>query len=865
MAKAKKNRRPRERQPAFYETLSSAVMPPVIPGLREHLDESLAAGRETAARLAQSARAARPAHILRWLRHLMSVVAATAAWLWPRLLLAGLATTNRLLQSLSMLRYAAVVSLDSIAGYTPPIAADAHRYSRRAARTITSRKARTIYLTFTVTGLALVTIAGSVVALKTIQSYAFDISSPAALAATKKTGTVILDRNGQVLFEGYGAQATTPLPLIDLPQNLKDATVAAEDPSFYSNPGFSLRAIARATWVDVAHQGTVEGGSTITQQLVKNALLNSNKDFKRKYQELLLSVELTHRYSKDQILSMYLNDIYYGQGSTGVEAASQTYFHKSARDLTLGESALLAGLPLGPSRFDPNFDLQAATDRRNFVLDRMSNAGKITAAQAKTAKAQPIQLAAAGAPQTAPAGTQPMYVYAKSVKVQAPWFVFYVLQQLRAQYGDDEVEQGGITVKTTLDLSKENAAQQIIAGHVDALAAHHVTNGSLVSLDPHTGDILAMVGSVDYNAPGFGNVNTTLSDLQPGSSFKPIAYATAFKKGWNGATTVDDSPVSFPDGSGGMYTPQNYDGKFHGTVTLRHALDNSLNIPAIKVLQFATIPDTLQTAHDLGITTLNDPSRYGLSLVLGGGEVRPLDMATVYGTLDNGGQRVEPRAILSVTDRHGKDITKVSPPAPAPELDPRIAYMLTNIMADNPARLPEFPAGGPLQLSRPAAAKTGTTNDFRDNWTIGYTPQIVTAVWVGNNDHTPMENVDGITGAAPIWHDYMEMANAGLPVENFTPPAGVVLLGVCSNGAIADGGPGAYQEVFMAGQLPGNHCSGAAPAASPSPTDNPGDQGKKNGTDGTDGSPPDQVPLITPPPAPGPPFGNGGGNGPFGD
>lgn len=618
-------------------------MPPVVvPELREHLDESVAAAKESArhwavrvrslskwaSRVDKAALRQLPAQARRtaaWAAHASLVLAgAAAAWLGPRLLLAGLATTNLVLHTLRMVRYAFYISSQNVRGYAPPVAADAHVYGLRAGQALTGRRARNVYFSVTAVSLALVTISGSMVAVKTIQAYAHDISSPAALAATKKTGTVILDRNGKVLFEGYGAQATTPVQLSSLPASLKDATVAAEDPTFYSNPGFSVRAIARATWVDMAHQGAVEGGSTITQQLVKNALLNSNKDFKRKYQELLLSIELTHRYSKDQILSMYLNDIYYGQGSTGVEAASETYFHKHAGDLTLGESALIAGLPLGPSRFDPNFDLQAATDRRNFVLDRMVSLGKITKAQADEAKSQPIQLAAAGAPQTAPTGTQPMLVYSKTVNIQAPWFVFYVLQQLRAQYGDDVVEQGGITVKTTLDLDKENAAEKIIAGHINALAANHVTNGGLVSLDPHTGDILAMVGSVNYNAPGFGNVNVTLSDLQPGSSFKPIAYATAFKKGWNGATTVVDEPVSFPDGSGGVYTPQNYDLKFHGTVTLRHALDNSLNIPAIKVLQFATIPATLQTAHDMGITSLNDPSRYGLSLVLGGERCGPL-------------------------------------------------------------------------------------------------------------------------------------------------------------------------------------------------------------------------------------------------
>lgn len=820
MANSKRRKRGNKQRQGFYESLPMTAMPPAaLPQVSEEINAgaillygmwlNLArrAARINWSRLWQFD-ADRRTQLLTLPRRSFDWAVSASRQLIANVMWTGLATTNSLVWMLRQGLAAARFGTITTRMFAPPIVQDAIAALRRLWRTLTDSRARALYVSFAIASGGAVLIVGSVLAVRTIQAYADDISSPASLAATKKTGTVILDRKGKVLFEGYGAQNSIPVKLSDLPASLKNATIAAEDPSFYSNPGFSIRGIARAAWVDMAHNGAVEGGSTITQQLVKNALLNSNKDFQRKYQELLLSVELTHRYTKDQILTMYLNDIYYGQGSTGVEVASETYFHKPAHDLSLGESALLAGLPLGPSRFDPNFDRQAATDRRNFVLDRMASLGKISKQQAAAAKAQPIQLAATGAPQTAPSGTQPMMVYSKSIKVQAPWFVFYVLQQLRQEYGDDMVEQGGITVQTTLDLDKENLAETTIAGQINSLASHHVTNGSLISLDPHTGDILAMVGSVDYNAPGFGNVNTTLSDLQPGSSFKPIAYATAFKRGWNGATTVDDEPISFPDGNGGTYTPQNYDLKFHGTVTLRHALDNSLNIPAIKVLQFAGLPETLQTAHDMGITTLNDPSRYGLSLVLGGGEVRPIDMATVYATFANNGVKVEPRSILKVTDKHGKDITKNTQPKPQNSLDPRIAYMITSILSDDSSRQPEFPANGPLTLGgRPAAAKTGTTNDFRDNWTIGYTPQLATAVWVGNNDHTPMQNVDGITGAAPIWHDYMMGALADTPQLAFTVPPGITLASVCPDGGIADGFSTGTTEAFMSTAMPAKHCS----------------------------------------------------------
>jgi 1A family penicillin-binding protein len=774
---------------------------------------------------------------------------------WRSVLWAGLSTSNSLLYAGRLTLQAVRFGAWTTTNFAPPLADDFGTTFHRARRAVSGRRARQIYLTLAAGATFALVAVGTVTAVETINAFAQDISSPAAMLAKKKTGTVILDRNGQVLFEGYGGQNTKIVHLSDLPELMKNATLAAEDPGFYDHPGFSWQGTARAAWVDLSHGHAIQGGSTITQQLVKNALLTSDRNYKRKYQEILLAVKLEHRYTKDQILEMYLNEIYYGQGSSGVDAAAQTYFHKSSRDLTLGESALIAGLPLGPSRFDPNYDLDAAKGRRDFVLSRMTDLHMITKQQADAAKAQPLQLAQTGTP--APGAET---VYAKQINIRAPHFVFYVLNQLRTLYGHDEVEQGGITVRTTLDLSKQVQAEQAVRTHIEALSGHHVTNGGLISMEPGSGDIEAMVGSVDYDAPGFGNVNVTLSDLQPGSSFKPIAYATAFKKGWNGATPIQDQPVSFPNWDGTAYTPQNYDGKFHGTVTVRHALDNSLNIPAVKTLQFATIPDTLQTAHDMGITTLNDPSRYGLSLVLGGGEVRPIDMATVYGTFANGGTRVEPRSILEVTDRHGKDITKSAATAPQPELDPRIAYMITNILADDSSRQPEFPANGPLTLAgRPVAAKTGTTNDFRDNWTVGYTPQLVTAVWVGNNDHTPMQNVDGITGAAPIWHDYMMAALSGEPQTAFAVPGGVIVAQVCPDGGLADPGSfGTSAEVFMANALPAKHCS-FVPPPTPNPvfSDNPGRHHGKFGdnTDSTDQNTPDpNAPPSGPPDAVPPTF-----------
>lgn len=655
------------------------------------------------------------------------------------------------------------------------------------------------------------------VGAQTLTSYASSIANPSTIVNNKNTGTTILDRNGKVLYQVYGAANRVQLKLADTPNVLKDATLAAEDPDFYNHPAISWRGTARALVQDVINHGKDQGGSTITQQLIKSSLLTPQKSYTRKYKEVILATALEHKYDKDQVLEMYLNQIYYGQGAYGAATAAQVYFHKSPDQLTIGEAAMIAGLPLGPSRLDPTFDHGAALARRDYVISEMQAHHFITAAQATTAKAEPL------------------VAYQQNVQINAPHFVFYVLDQLRQQYGDDLVEHGGITVTTTLDLNKQDIAQQTAGDQINRLAANHVTNSGLVAMDPKNGDILTMLGSVDYNQPDWGQVNTTLSELQPGSSFKPVAYATAFSKGWSGATTVVDKPICFPTSGGPAYCPVNYDGKFRGPVTLRKALDDSLNVPAVQVLQYAGIPDTLAMAHTLGITSLNDPSRYGLSLVLGGGEVSPLDMATVYATFADGGVKHSPRSILKVVDRIGRDITKPQADAGQQVLDPRIAYMMSNILSDNSARVEEFGANSPLKLSRPAAAKTGTTNDFRDNWTIGYTPSLVTAVWVGNDDHSPMNGINGITGAAPIWHDFMEKILAGTAVENFVQPSGIVTAKVCAfDGGLANPWDSGYTEVFLAEHQQTKRCGTPAPA--PAPTDAapvtpviPTSQGQGNG------------------------------------
>lgn len=673
---------------------------------------------------------------------------------------------------------------------------------------------------------------GVLVALgaQTLNTYASSMANPSLIINNKNTGTTILDRNGQVLYQTYGAPNRQTLTTAQTPQVLKNATLAAEDPDFYNHPAISWRGSARAIYQDILTHGKAQGGSTITQQLVKSSLLTPQKSYVRKYKEIVLATALEHKYSKDQVLEMYLNQIYYGQGANGAAAAAEVYFHEPVSQLTIAQAAMIAGLPLGPSRFDPTFDHAAALERRDFVIGQMEAHGFITPAQADAAKAEPL------------------VAYQQNAQINAPHFVFYVLDQLRQQYGDDLVEHGGITVTTTLDLNKQHIAEDVASAQIARLGHNHVTNAGLVSLNPKNGEILTMLGSVDYNQPDWGQVNVTESQLQPGSSFKPIAYVTAFQKGWSGATMIDDKPICFPSGSGAPYCPVNYDGKFRGPVTLRRALQNSLNVPAVQVLQFAGIDNTINMAHNLGITSLNETNRYGLSLVLGGGEVSPLDMATAYATFANSGVKHEPRSILKVLDRTGKDITKPdSLSSGEAVLDPRLAYMVTNILSDNPARAEEFGPNSPLKLSRPAAAKTGTTNDFRDNWTIGYTPSLVTAVWVGNNDHSPMNGVNGITGAAPIWHDYMEQALTGTAIEQFIQPTGLITAKVCAkDGGLANPWDTGYTEVFLAEHPQTKKCASTPPPPAPTPDQTqptaptPTDQGQGNGY-GTGGG------TITPP------------------
>jgi len=579
----------------------------------------------------------------------------------------------------------------------------------------------------------------------TITLYGKDLESPKTLLNNKTTGITITDRNGVKLYESSDSASRTIISYDKIPEKMVFATLAAEDPEFYKHAGFSWRGMSRALYKNATARATKEGGSTLTQQLIKSTVLEPTRSLLRKGQEIVLATELERRYTKQQIMEMYLNGIYYGGNAYGIDQASRQYFGKSATDLTIGEAALLAGLPLGPSRFDPVANYSASIERRDYILNKMHDNNYITDDQLKEAQAEKLVI-------------QP-----RNRDIKAPHFVFHVLSQLRNSYGDDLVDHGGLTIKTTLDINKQNKAQEIVSAQVANLASRDVSNGALISTNPVTGDILAMVGSTDYYNPQFGTVNVTTSQRQPGSSFKPIVYLAAFEKGWNDKTEVDDAPLSIPQTFGPPYVPQNYDLKFRGKVTLRRALANSLNIPAVHVMQYVGLQAALDMAHRLGITTLNQPERYGASLVLGGGEVRMIDMAAAYGTFAREGLRSVPRSILSVHDRFDKDISIPYRQPTDQVVNKGAVMMLNSILSDNNTRSEIFGQNSPLKTSQVSYVKTGTTNDFRDNWTAGFTKDTVTIVWVGNNDNHPMgSGVDGITGAAPIWHNYMEAVFAGL-------------------------------------------------------------------------------------------------------
>ncbi|MBI4022548.1 PBP1A family penicillin-binding protein [Candidatus Berkelbacteria bacterium] len=582
--------------------------------------------------------------------------------------------------------------------------------------------------------------------------YAKDLPTPGKIRDRQAAeSTKIVASRGELLYEVHGEENRTNLAFNQIPETVKHATLVAEDRTFYTHFGLDFKGLARAVFLDV-FTGARVGGSTITQQFVKNALLTNQKTFDRKIKELILALELEAMFTKDEIFTFYLNEIPYGSNNYGIQAAAQAYYGKHANELALHEAATLAALPQAPTYYSPyGTHTDVLLGRRDWILTSMAELGYISEEEAAEAKQQPL-------------GVQP-----RRDSIKAPHFVFYVREQLVELFGEQLVEEGGLRVTTSLDLPLQAEAEQAIQAGMARVRQRGGSNAALVSVSPKSGHVLTMVGSQDYfDTEHDGNVNVTLAERQPGSSFKPIVYATGFKREFSPTTTLWDVPTDF-----GNYAPNNYDGNFRGPISARQALAGSLNIPAVKMLGLVGLNEALKTAHDIGITTLNQPERYGLSLVLGGGEVRPLDMATAFSTFANGGTYRPPVSILKVEDPNGKVLFEHQERKGEKEvLDPSVAYLVTDVLKDNEARAHIFGSRSALYFAdRPVAAKTGTTQEYRDGWTVGYTPSIATAVWVGNNDNTPMhKGADGSVVAAPIFNKFMTASFGSNEIESFTKP-----------------------------------------------------------------------------------------------
>lgn len=553
------------------------------------------------------------------------------------------------------------------------------------------------------------------------------------------TSTHIYDRNGKMLYEIYSEQNRTPVKLDTLPDYVSKATIAIEDKEFYIHAGISpIGGMLRALRDSYLHN-ELQGGSTITQQLVKSALLTPERTLERKIKEIILALWTEQLYTKDQILEMYLNQVPYGGAAYGIEEAAKTFFGKSAAQLALEEAALLAGLPRAPSIYSPYVDPALAKSRRNDVLRRMLAERYISSEEFEAASAKPLA------------------VIPPKVEINAPHFVFYVRQQLEQAFGASIVEEGGLRVTTTIDLEIQREAEKILREELAKVTHLNIQNGAVLVTKPDTGEILAMVGSVDYFQSPHGAFNVTVAPRQPGSSIKPIMYSLALENGYTAATMIDDSPLVIAIPGSEPYRPVNYDGRFHGRVPMRAALANSYNIPAVKVLQTLGVQRFVAHAEKMGIDTWKDPSRFGLSLSLGGGEVRMVDLVEAFGVFANGGRRVNLTGVRKIVDLKGNELD-YGVIDPVPVLDPGVAYIISDILSDGQARAAAFGVGSYLEIpGYTVAVKTGTTNDLKDNWTVGYTPDYVVAVWVGNNDNSSMNQylVSGITGAAPIWNRVM--------------------------------------------------------------------------------------------------------------
>lgn len=653
------------------------------------------------------------------------------------------------------------------------------RHKRGLLRFIFNKKFARFFVAF----LLLSFIGGALAAGGAFLYYAKDLPNPDQIINNKRNeSTKIFDRTGTVLlYEIHGEEKRTVVKMENISPFVKSTTIAVEDKDFYKHKGFDYRGIIRALWRDIQGRTMNQGGSTITQQLIKNVILNKERSIERKVKELILAIELERKFSKEEILEMYLNAIPYGSNAYGIEAASQTYFGKPAKDLTLPEAALLAALPQAPTYYSPyGSHLESLKDRYEHVLQRTKIEGYIT--EKEYDEAVKVDIIS--------------QVKKFREKMLAPHFTMYIKEGLVDTFGEAKVENGGLKVITTLDWDLQQAAEKAVNDGVEKnMKKYNAYNAALTAVDPKTGGILAMVGSKNYWADPDGcvegkkckfdpNTNAAISLLSPGSSFKPFVYATAFKKGYTPDTMLFDLKTEFNSGcsadsvpkapnvkASDCYHPQNYDGKFRGPVTIRQSLATSLNIPAVKALYLAGISDSIATASSMGMTTLNNPNQYGLALVLGGGGVKLLEETAAYGVFANDGVKNELKGILRIEDSAGSVLEDNSAAQGVRVLDAEIAREISDILSDNAARTPIFGDKSALYFAdRQVAAKTGTANEYRHAWTVGYTPSIAAGVWVGNNNNEPMNKGEGVYVAAPIWRSFLEKAFADKMVESFVKP-----------------------------------------------------------------------------------------------
>jgi 1A family penicillin-binding protein len=616
-----------------------------------------------------------------------------------------------------------------------------------------------------------------IIPIATYLYFAGDISDMDHLMNRNNTGIVLTDKNGKVFFSTGSAQHHDIVPLNMISDDMEHALVASEDKDFYKHGGFSILSTVRAVYGYLIHGGGSFGGSTITQQLAKITVLSSNRSFLRQYQAFSIAVAIESHYTKDQILDMYLNSVFYGENSFGIEEASKNYFGKSPAQLDLAESSMLVGVLPAPSAYSPiSGDPALAKERQTYVLTQMVKDGYITEAQKTAALKEQLQ-----------------YKKQAGISNEAPHFTEMVLEQLYEKYGEETVTRSGFQVKTTLDLKMQKAANASVDSNMSYIQANGGSNASLVAIDPKTGGIRALVGSADYSNAKFGKVNMATTARQPGSSFKPIYYSDALAKGKVTPTTVlADKLTDF----GGGYTPLNADRTFHGNVTVRQALNWSLNIPSVKVMQKEGIDNAVAAAKDLGITTLKDPANYGLSLALGSAEVPLTQMTNAYAAFANQGQQYERSSIESIADKYNNTIF-TQDHSSHQAISAEGAFLISNILSDNQTRSRIFGTSlnvtGTDGLTKKVAVKTGTTDDSRDAWTIGYTPNIAVGVWVGNNDNSIMNN-GGSHMAGPIWQAMMQEA-VGTSNPSFTQPSGVVKATVCSD-------VGTLTDVFLSTDVP---------------------------------------------------------------